>query len=276
MKSVVTGYGFIGRHLVDALTRRGDEVVVIEKRDVQLPKGAIRADARYIEGPIVCDNVFHLAGLTNYAYCEANPLECIEANVMSTMNVIRKVRPTGKFVLASSAAVYIPNDMPLRENHPIGPRSVYGASKRAAEILVEAGCDRFLIARFFNVYGPGQSLSFIVPQLVHQAGEEGRITIRNRDTYRDYIYIADAVEALLAGTDAKSNMVMNIGTGQRTSTGELAETIASLLGNIQVVSGKTYDSYSPRALCAEISRARALGWEPKFSLREGVRATIDS
>lgn len=272
-KSVVVGYGFLGRHLADALVARGDEVLVIEKRDVPLPDGAVKGDARYIDGPIECNDIYHLAGLTNYAYCEANPFECIESNVMSTVNMIRRMKPQGKFVLASSAAVYVPNDVPLSESHPTGPRSIYGASKHAAEGFVQAKCDRWLIARFFNVYGPGQSRSFIVPQMIHQARREGIISIRNRGTFRDYLYVYDAIKALLLAAEAPTNFVVNIGSGKKTSTGEIAEIVGREM-EVDVRSKEVYDSYSPRTLCADTSRIRALGWSPEFSLEEGLDATI--
>ena len=275
MKSVVIGYGFIGRHLVDALIARGDEVTVIEKRDTPLPPGAIRGDMRYLESPVQCDYAFHLAGITNYAYCEANPLECIEGNVMSTVGAIKKVRAERKFMLASSAAVYAPKAEPLAEYDEVAPHSIYGASKRSAELFVQAKCEHYFIARFFNVYGPGQSRSFIVPQLIHEA-RQGRINLRNRNTYRDYIFVEDAVRAVLAGMDTPTSFVMNVGSGRKASTGQIAEVVASAVGTgARVESKEIYDDYSPRTLCADISRAQALGWAPANTLADGVRKTVE-
>jgi UDP-glucose 4-epimerase len=272
LKAVVVGYGFIGKHIADALIANGDEVTVIEKRDVRLPKDAIRGDARYLERRLDADILFHFAGLTNYSYTEDNALECIESNISTTVNLLKRF--DGRFVLASSAAVYAPSDVPLDEASPIAPHSIYGASKLASEHFVKAKTDDFAIARFFNVYGPGQSESFIIPQLIAQ-GKRGRISLRNSSTVRDYIFIDDAISALFSAAFAAgtNKMTVNIGTGIPTRSGELAEKVASMFDGCKVESAETFDSFSPRTLCADVSALKSLGWEPKVSLAEGLRKT---
>lgn len=179
MRILIVGYGFVGKHLVRRLILDGHEVSVMDKFPIR-SEGftAISADARYVHGPLKFDRIFHLAGVTNAAYAEANPIETYEANVLSTLNLLKQTE--GRFVFTSSAVVYGQSDEPLKESDPLAPISLYGQSKKHAEELIRRMSPDFRIARFFNLYGPSQSPLYIVPQLMEQA-RNGKLTLRNGD-----------------------------------------------------------------------------------------------
>ncbi|MDG6968256.1 MAG: NAD(P)-dependent oxidoreductase [Nitrososphaerota archaeon] len=280
--ALVTGYGFVSRHLVRALSDRGTMVSVLEKdlSRADAPDGVevIRSDLRYWSGPREpVDYVYHLAGITNTAYAEANPLEAFEANVLATANLLDKCRPKERLVFTSSAVVYASSTKPIPEDAPLGPVSTYGATKQAAEALIAAHARKSSypagIARFFNLYGPGQARAYLVPQLIAQA-REGQIRIRNPRPRRDYIFIEDAVACLLKLADSEAPVV-NVGTGTGTSVGALAAQVAGVFGGVGISTGQEADSFVADSLVADIAKARAMGWEPKISLSEGLRKTMN-
>ena len=219
---VVVGYGFVGQHLVRRLLEQGATVTVIDKREgLKAPCKTLNLDVRHLEKDIYCDYLFHLAGITNYRYAEENPMETLEANVLATMQLLRRAKVAKRFVFTSSAAVYAPSDEPIAEDYKLEPKSVYGASKVCAETLIRQHAPNHAIARFFNLYGPGQGPSYIVPQLIQEALATKRMKLRNTQTARDYIYVEDALEwleneALREGFPY--SRTFNIGSGMATTT----------------------------------------------------------
>lgn len=281
-RCLVTSYGFVARHLVNALQRQGYVVSVVEKElsRVDVPEGVdvIKADLRYWEGPDQpFDYVFHLAGITNAVYAETNPMEAFEANVLATANLLAKCRPRKRLIFTSSAVVYGQSQSPLKESDPLVPISTYGVTKLAAEELVRLHVRTkglsAVISRFFNLYGPGQSPLYIVPQLIIQA-QEGCIRLKNRATERDFVYVGDAVDCLIMLASAPISGAVNIGSGSSLTVYELAKAVSSLFGGVRISVGHQHERFSADRLVADISVARRLGWEPKTHLLEGLKSTI--
>jgi UDP-glucose 4-epimerase len=285
----VTGYGFISSHLVTYLLGRGAQVTVVEKNllaNGTIPSPQIRfknADLRYFKDEKEYDYVFHLAGITNAAYAESNPIEAYEANVLATCNLLHSVKVKERFVFTSSATVYgnAPGEHILSETNPTSPISIYGATKVAAEDLIKTFARTrhlpFNIVRFFNLYGPKQSTLYIVPQIVIQALREKRIVLRNAVVERDFLFVGDAVECLVkAATSDTVGSTINVGSGIPISLGQLASTVLDVLNDpeVPVTSGNDYEPFSAKRLVADITRAILLGWKPKTSLREGLERTV--
>lgn len=275
---IVGGYGFVGSHLVERLTGEGFRVLVIEKRDVSPPCDLLRTDLRYLDERVEADYVFHLAGVVNYAYSEMNPVECFEANVLSTLGMLRRVKARKKFILASSAAVYSKAEGAIAETHAIGPSSVYGVSKVMAEQLVIQQSRKnpfdWAIVRPFNIYGPRQTQAFLIPQLLTQA-KSGLMHLRNNDTRRDFVHVKDALDFFDILMRTEGQITINLGSGKSCSTREVAETVAAFYPDAGIESEERYDSFSPLALHADIGLANAIGWSPKVSLYEGVKDMIE-
>jgi len=112
------------------------------------------------------------------------------------------------------------------EDHPGRPVEPYAASKLAAEATVEGYCRAhamsFAIARLFNVYGPGQRADFVIPRLIQEITTKDKIDVKNPNSTRDFIYIDDVVQGLMAVALRGKDDVYNIGTGKETSIKDVA------------------------------------------------------
>lgn len=286
---LVTGYGFVSPYLVRRLVELGADVTVVERNPLPFHRQEksvkfVYTDIRYLHQRLAFDYVFHLAGITNAAYAEANPLETFEANILATCNLLARVDVKERFVFTSSAVVYgVPTgDASLSEDHSPQPISVYGASKIAAEEVIRAWARTrelpYSIARFFNLYGPRQSPIYVVPQICVQALKDREIVLRNAAAERDFLYVEDAIECLLAlATTGVHDSIVNVGTGVAVSLREVVSIVLGILGdpNISLELGSQQDRFSPLRLVADITKARQLNWTPKTTLQVGLAKTLE-
>lgn len=318
MRSLVTGgAGFIGSNLVDALLKQGDQVVVIDNvttgRRSNL-KGALDDGAQLVEIDIRDaegvnhtfadfrpERVFHLAAQIDVRRSVADPAFDASINVGGTAILLEATRLLGdadggsmpRFVFVSTGgALYgegAGRDLPLDEQTEIGPLSPYGQSKAAAEGYISLYERLYGLSgvclRLGNVYGPRQD----------PLGEAGVIAIfcgkllsgDNPIVYgdglqtRDYIYVSDVVDALIAGAGSDALGAFNIGTGIETNVLELIE------GLREAASEETPDSFQPafapprvgEVQAISINPARAaseLGWQAQVALEEGLRRTLEA
>ncbi len=285
---LVTGYGFIGQHLVDKLYNEGAKLTVIEKNLDKIHKlksegvRIIKGDLCYLQENMEFDYVFHTAGITQVAYAENNYVETYNNNVLATLNLLRHVKTRKRFVFASTAAVYNNAAGKHSETEEVKPLSLYGLSKVAGEQLVKhyvkAANGEYTLLRFFNVYGDGQSEYFLIPQIVSEATMSKKITLWNTTSERDYIYVKDLVDGLISlGTEAKAaDEIVNMGTGIGTPSGAIADTISKLMDcNIAITDLQKFDKSSPASLVADTTKAEALGFKARTTLEEGLRNIIN-
>ena len=306
---LVTGAdGFIGSHLTEALLDAGAKVrgfclydsngswgwldgLAAERRaqlDVRL--GDIR-DARFVEAACEgIDTVFHLAALIAIPYSYQAPESFIDTNVKGTLNVLEGVRRAAcrRMVQTSTSEVYgTPATLPIRETHPLQGQSPYSASKIAADKFCEAYYRSFSVPvvtlRPFNTYGPRQSTRAVLPTILTQllAGET-KVQLGSLDPKRDFTYVGDTVQGFLraAEVDAIEGEVIQLGTGETVSIGELFETACRALG---VKAQVSQDAQRLRPAGSEVmvllsapDKARErLGWQPELSLVEGLKRTAD-
>jgi len=269
---LVTGAdGFVGRHLVPALTAEGFEACVHRRADGDL------ADA----GPRATDvhRVVHLAGRTFVPESWEHPSRFYRDNVLTTSHVLDFCRHTGASLVYLSSYVYgVPRELPITESHPVQPFNPYAHSKILAEDVVRFYAAHFGVAatiiRPFNLYGPGQDERFVIPAIVRQALDpaEPAITVHDLRPRRDYLHIADLVSIVVAALRTGSGGVYNAGSGASVSVADVIEEIRTLAGTdkpVRVVG-------EPRAheildVIADITHAReSLGWRPRVSLTAGL------
>jgi UDP-glucose 4-epimerase len=309
VKSVVTGgAGFIGSHLVDALAGRGDEVLVLD--DLSSGKrenlaGALRAGVTLTEldvaeaqavlaaiegfGP---DSVFHLAAQIDVRRSMADPGFDARLNVVGTVNVLEAAARSGvsRLIFTSTGgAIYgegaeRPDELPFAESAPCEPFSIYGQSKLAAEGYVDLYArTRELAAgtvRLGNVYGPRQDPATeagVVAIFCALAGDGGRPTIFGTGTQtRDYVHVADVVNALLAMEGTEEGGPVNVGTGVETTVLELAERVGASFGR------EDFEPELAPARAGEVERtvldttlaAEQLGWRAERTIDSGLEETI--
>lgn len=304
-KIVITGgAGFIGSNMANALCDDNEVVILddfltgkmenietlIKNELVTLVKGSVTEPEqlkRTFEG---AEYVFHLAAIPSVAKSINDPALTTEVNLTGTMNVLIASLETGvkKVVIASSASVYGNiSTLPLTEDMRTYPESPYGAQKLGGEHYCRVFNEIFGIAttslRYFNVYGPnqdpGSEYSPVIPKFISNIAKNTPPTIFGHgDQTRDFIFVEDVVHAniLAAKNTTSDGKVMNIACGQETSINHLASKIVELMGKeIEPVHAEARDGEILRSL-ADISKAKhLLKFEPRFSLEEGLKMTIE-
>jgi len=294
--------GFIGSHLCDRLIEDGHEVVGLDNLITGSRRNFARLDghARFefiecdVTRPIEVngrfDRVWHLASLASPKEYLAHPLETLDAGSAGTRNLLEiAARDDAGFLLTSTSECYgDPLEHPQKESYwgnvnPVGMRSCYDESKRYAEALTMAyhrsrGVPTN-IARIFNTYGPRMALhdGRVVPAFLDQAlrGEPLTIFGDGRQT-RSFCYVADMVEGLLRLANSEERFPVNLGNPVELTILEFAERIRRLTGAKLELVFKPLPNDDPRRRKPDISKAKqVLAWEPKVSLDEGLRQTVE-
>ena len=228
----------------------------------------------------VPDAVVHCAGGGSVGYSVTRPYDDYLRTVASTAALLEFMRlyaPKAALVYPSSAAVYgHAAKLPISETDPLRPVSPYGVHKQIAEQLCASHASRYgiriAIVRLFSVYGCGlrKQLLWDACSRISNGGTEFSGTGKEQ---RDWLHIDDAASLLAlaldhAGTDCP---VLNGGSGQAASVSQVLREIAGLLGvDASVTFTGQVRKMDPVAYVADISRARALGWNPARQWRDGV------
>jgi UDP-glucose 4-epimerase len=301
MRFLVTGgAGFLGAALTKRLADAGHAVTVLD----DLSHGdATRLDSRAIftQGDVdnvpllwsllhQIDCVYHLAALVSVPQSILYPREYTRVNVGGTVSLMEAMRDTGvgRVIFTSSGAVYgRQSRQPVREDDPPRPDSPYAVSKWSAEQYIHTIGDLWgletVALRIFNAYGPGQSLPVshapVVPRFLQQAVTGGSIIVfgDGRQT-RDFVYVDDVIDALVAGATAKgvNRSVINVGRGRETSVAELIREIEKATGKPANVIHNAEKSGGVPHLAADIGRAgELLSFRPKIDLAEGLRLVLE-
>jgi NAD dependent epimerase/dehydratase len=305
---LVTGAaGFIGSHLVERLLVEGakirafvhynsrshwghlEDLLPHQRRDVEVISGDLRDPGRVDAAVEGVEAIFHLGALIAIPYSYVAPRDVVMTNVLGTLNVLEaaKRHGTSRVVHTSTSEVYgTAQYVPIDERHPLVGQSPYAASKIGADQIALSYHMSFqlpvVIARPFNTYGPRQSARAVIPAIVVQALTQDHVMLGATFPTRDLSFVADTVEGFLrlAEADAAVGQVVNLGTGCSSSVGDVAATIIRLVGrDIEVVFDANRirpDASEVGRLLADASKAKTLiGWEPRYSLEEGLRVTIN-
>jgi UDP-glucose 4-epimerase len=301
MRVLVTGgAGFIGSHLTDALVAAGHAVTVVDDlsagRREQVPPGATLVAMDILDpalGALLAETapeaVFHLAAHASVSESVREPEHDARVNVLGTLNLLRACADAGvrRFVFSSTGGALYgePRTLPCDEHHPVRPLSPYGASKAGAEAYVhaltaQAGMDA-VILRYANVYGPRQDpdgeagvVAIFAARML--AGE--LVTVfGGGEQQRDFVYVADVVDANLRALRAGEGGVYNIGTGVGTSVNELFAALAAATGYARTSLHAPPRPGDVGRIWLDASAARAeLGWESTTALVPGIEATVES
>lgn len=296
---LITGVaGFIGSNLADKLISLGNyNVIGIDNLAYgvkeQIPEGVdfhkldIRSKDIY---PLFekVDFVYHFAAKNSIVDCQNNPLETSDINVTGTVNVFEacKNAKVKKVIYAESSALYEGSDVLPTPESEVKPQSFYSVSKLAGMYFAEA-YKRFFdlnstALRYFCVYGPRQDYRRTVPPLfsafiIKLLKGEKPVIYGTGEKRRDFIYVDDINDFhIQCMTDERTNgNVYNLGSGINYSVNEIYDIISELL-NIDIK-----PEYKPDlpgeafANLADSSAAQSLGWNPKTSLKDGLKKSID-
>lgn len=305
MRVLITGgAGFIGSHLAAALAAEGAQVRVLDdlssgKREnlaglpVELVVGDV-AKMDVVETAVAnCDLIFHQAALVSVPRSIREPELNQHSNVTGTFNIFEAARKAGvkRVVYASSAAVYgnLPG-LPKHENDALQLLTPYAAAKRTAEIIAEsynAAYGMEIVGlRYTNVFGPRQDPSSPysgVLSIFCRAAIAGHgITIfGDGEQTRDFIYVADVVQANLRAAQLPTNRlthlpVFNVGRGRQTSLNQIVTMLSDIVGQPIPVVYKPERPGDIKHSVVDIGLARErLGFVPGTAVHEGLRATLN-
>jgi len=279
MKILVTGgCGFIGRHLCKELVKN-NEVTVLDnfsnstEKDIPENTVFINGDVRNIDDVKKAsqgvDLVYHLAAKISVTESVEKPELYYDVNVNGTESVF-EVNKNKKIIFINSASIYgDTEDLPVKETHPLNPKSPYAETKIAGEKIIVQNPEN-CVARLFNIYGEGQSKEYggVISIFLKAAITDKPLTICGDGTQtRDYLHINDVVSALIFLQDKKG--IYNLGSGKEISINQKVNIIKSIKRNIKIEHMPERDGDIYRSV-ADISKIKAAGWEPKVTMEKGI------
>lgn len=296
---ITGGGGFIGAYLARALAEDHVRVRVMHRSHESLERSKhltpqaeqviadVTDDAAIRRALKGVDTVYHLAGFGSPGSSHTDDLEILRVNVSGTCTVLREAAAADvrRVVFASSASVYGDSpESPKTESMPSLPKSVYAASKTAAEDLClvfhsQRGLDTRIL-RFFNVYGAGQASNMVIPRFIDLLAHGKPVTLFGDGAQiRDFVHVDDVVAALMmAGTiQTLDAPVLNIGSGSPTSIRAIVDTIAGLLDVRPEIELLLERPGEIRESVADIQAARShLGFSPHIDVAQGLAMTCPS
>lgn len=306
---LVTGAdGFIGSHLVQTLLQEGCKVKVFvfynsfnswgwidhfpidEKKQIEVISGDIRDPNGVRIAMHNVDIVFHLAALIAIPFSYHSPDTYIDTNVKGTLNIVQAARDlrVERVLVTSTSEVYgTARFVPITEDHPKQPQSPYSASKIGADSIADSFYRSFelplTIVRPFNTYGPRQSARAVIPTIITQllTGKE-KIELGDTSPTRDLLFVKDTCRGFVEIAKSKRLIgeEVNIATESEISVAQLAQ---ELINQINPTAKIVSDQQRLRPAKSEVFRLfgshqklkEATGWQPQYSLRQGLQETIE-
>ena len=288
---VIGGSGFIGSSIVKAMTDSNIETICYDliHTDSASPKNHwIRADILELQSieriffEYKIDAIIHLVGLPAIDYCQKDPHFSFLLNVMSVQNTLEAMRLADipKIVFASSATVYgTHSDKALKEDDPTIPGTVYGHHKLLAEQAIRSYSENYGIKsvtlRLFNVYGGNPKLGKeVISIMINRALQSQPVLVKGPEKFRDFVHIDDVAESFVQGihSNHSKGVTLNIGSGTKTTIGEVASIVRSHFPNVKVIEEQSPDNGT--GLWASMSSAKELLGFAARSPKEGIDAHV--
>src|SRR5579871_4461409 len=300
---VTGGAGFLGSHLCDRLLAEGFDVVVMDNLITGSTDNIAHlidnshfrfihydvTEYLFLDGPV--DYVFHLASPASPVDFPTKPIQILKVNALGTHKALGLARAKkATFFLASTSEVYgDPLVHPQVEEYlgnvnPIGIRGVYDEAKRFAESITMA-YHRYhnlntKIVRIFNTYGPRMRLNDgrVVPNFIGQALRGDPITVYGTGQQtRSFCYVTDLIDGFYRLVTSNQTGPINIGNPTERTMLEFAQEIKALTNSSsEIVFQPLKTADDPKQRRPDITKAKTLlNWEPKVSLEDGLKATID-
>ena len=302
MRTLITGgAGFLGSHLCDRLLKEEHEVICMDNLSTGSMDNIshLMGDERfqfihynvteyiYVEGPL--DHIVHFASPASPIDYLEMPIQTLKVGSLGTHKALGLTKQKkARFLIASTSEVYgDPLVHPQPENYygnvnPIGPRGVYDEAKRFAEAITMAyhryhGIDT-RIARIFNTYGPRMRMNDgrVVPSLLCQALKGEDLTVFGDGTQtRSFCYVSDLIEGIYRLLMSDEVNPVNVGNPIEMNVLEFAQEVLRITGSKSKIVFKPLPQDDPKVRQPDITKIKqVLNWEPKVSLREGLKETI--
>ena len=299
---ITGGAGFIGSHLCERFLAEGDDVICMDNFLTGTPDNVahlfvdrrftfIQQDVTtyiYVSGPL--DAILHFASPASPVDYLEFPIPTLKVGSLGTHKALGLAKEKrARLLLASTSEVYgDPLEHPQSEDYwgnvnPIGPRGVYDEAKRFAEALTMAyhrahGVETRIV-RIFNTHGPRMRLNDgrVVPNFISQALKGEPLTVYGDGSQtRSFCFVSDLVEGIVRLLRSDYRSPVNLGNPIEVSIREFADRIKALTASRSEIAFRPLPVDDPKVRQPDITRARQLlGWEPRVSLEDGLRRTID-
>ncbi|TGL17103.1 NAD-dependent epimerase/dehydratase family protein [Leptospira levettii] len=278
-KILITGStGFIGKSLVDFLKSNGYDILEFPREKGDITQKEIWKSLEKV------DFVVHLAARNFIPDSWKESSDFLESNVIGTSRMLEYAKENQSKVIFVSAYLYgKPEILPISESHPLVPNNPYALSKVLSEEVCKFHSQYYdqdiTILRLFNVYGPGQRSSFLIPTIINQCLKNDKIEVLDLEPKRDYVYIEDVLNAILLSIKKVDKFQLyNIGSGSSFSVSEIIDQIQNICNsNLPIISSQVVRKNEIMDVIADISLAKKeLHWVPKFDLVKGLEKTISS
>lgn len=304
---LITGAdGFIGSHLTEMLVKQGAKVKALSQYNsfnywgwledincldsIEVLNGDIRDPhyCKYITKDV--DIVFHLAALIAIPYSYVAPSSYVDTNVTGTLNIVQACLENNvqRVIHTSTSEVYgTAQYVPIDEKHPIQPQSPYSASKIGADNMAMSFYNAFnlpvTIVRPFNTYGPRQSARAVIPTIITQiANGQKSIKLGDVSPTRDFNYVEDTCRGFiqLALCEEAIGETVNIGSNYEISVGDTLNLIKEIMqSNVEFITDQQRirpEKSEVFRLWCDNSKIKSLtGFEPKYSIKDGLEKTIE-
>lgn len=273
---LVTGSsGFIGRKIIEKLPK---SLVITDTINSK------RIDLRNINEVLKIDSVdtvIHLGGKTPSKKLKSK--DFFENNLFGTLNILEYciMKKVKKLIYVSSYVYGNPENSPINEDHPVKPHNAYSKSKFLGEQLCKLYCDKsdlkVIILRPFNIFGKSMNDGFLLTNLINATKTKEKITIVNRNSKRDFLYIDDFVDLILKVKDYDSKFeIFNVGTGISFSFDEIIKKIEKITSKKINLEYLTDEKIFIKDIRADISKIKKqLNWKPKIEFDNGLKKILN-
>lgn len=299
-KALVTGgTGFLGSHLCRKLLSLGYEVICLDNnftgslnniKDLMNQRNFeyVRHDVTH-PYDIPCDVLFNLACPASPVHYQFNPIKTSLTSVLGAIHALENAHKYKATVMqASTSEIYgDPECSPQPEEYrgnvnTVGPRSCYDESKRMAETLfndyrIERGVDTRIV-RIFNTYGPNMNINdgrVVSNFIVNAINGKDLVVYGYGEQTRSFCYVDDLIEGFLTVGMSQVHEPINIGNPSPMTIFDLASLVITKINSGSQIRYAELPIDDPKQREPDISKAKALGWEPKVGLEEGLNKTID-
>lgn len=234
------------------------------------------------------DMLFHLAADPYIPLSYDYPERFMRTNFQGALNVLMtsKTLDVKRIIHYSTSEVYgSAQTVPMNEQHPTLPQSVYAVSKLAGDqlcrVLAKEQGVPVAIVRPFNCYGPRETHPYVIPEIISQLARSDEVVLGNLEARRDFTYVDDTARAvcLLAEKEGIEGEVFNVGSGEDHSVREIAEMATLIMkgGKAKIrVDTSRLRPYDVSRLICDSSKIRNLtGWKPETAFEEGLRKTVE-
>jgi len=301
-KILITGANsFIGSNLLDRLIKEDYEIHVLTRKNSNLDR--IRNNLHYITNHIVDltekeklgqivkkinpNIIFHLATQGIYGGVQANEEELIKTNIFGTKNLIDACDSIDYdcFVNTGSSSEYGLKDYPMKESDVCIPANMYGLTKNMAtkygQVIARTKNKPIISLRLFSPFGPRDHNKRLIPTIISKALKNNELNLSSPNIGRDFIFIDDVIDLYLKSISMAKKLkgeIFNVGSGIQSNISEVVGKIIELTNSKSKINWGSYleRDYDNAVWVADLNKTKEnFSWEPKYSLKQGLKKTIE-